>query len=227
MTPEILKAYLEGRLMLLLGAGASYGSTDSKGDNLPMAEDLAKELAEMMGWEYNNEPLAQVYSAICKNDSAKLHGFFKRRFTNCKPSKALKTIASYLWPRIYTLNIDDCFEHATFTSGEQQINVLQHDSPLEELDPMFKQNQLVKLNGSADMQHRGLVFSAQEYAAGTNKLPAWYRELGQNYSNYVFLFIGSKLNEPLFQHAIEEMRKTNSRNLQKGYALTPKPINLP
>lgn len=42
MLPEIKKAYLDGRLMLLLGAGASYGSRDANNIEMPMGNDLAK-----------------------------------------------------------------------------------------------------------------------------------------------------------------------------------------
>ena len=220
MTPEILKAYRSGRLMLLLGAGASVKSTDRNGKEIPLGEGLARELATGFGWSYQGETLGQVYSAINDTDSAWLHNFFRKRFTNCAPSKALCDIASYPWLRVYTLNIDDCFERATGKSNVQSLRVFQKDDPLDELDPVFKERQLIKLNGSADRPADGFIFSPQEYGDGASRLPCWYRELGQNYSNYVFLFIGSRLNEPLFQHALAEMRKTNTRSPQRGYVLT-------
>lgn len=221
MTPDILKAYREGRLMLLLGAGASVGSKDSNGKDIPLAKGLAEELATGMGWTYNDEELGQVYSAINDSDSAKLQTFFRKRVTNCVASDALRTIASYPWPRVYTLNVDDCFENAARKANTQSLRVFYKDDSLDELDPIFKELQLVKLNGSADRLSDGFIFSPQEYGAGASQLPPWYRELGQNYSNHVFLFIGSRLNEPLFQHALAEMRKATDRATQRGYVLTP------
>jgi hypothetical protein len=201
MLTDIKNAYLNGRLMLLLGAGASYGSRDFDGTEMPMGDGLAKELAALMGWPYNGEALGNVYSAINAIDSARLHTFLRTRLSNTKPSPDLQTIASFPWSRIFTLNIDDCIETALRRAGTQKVQVFARNSPLEEVDPIFRSVQLVNLNGSADRPEDGFIFSPQEYGEGSNRLPAWYRELGQNHSNYSFVFIGSKLNEPLFQHA--------------------------
>jgi hypothetical protein len=50
--PEISKAYLDGRLMLLLGAGASRNGSDSTGLPLPLSNELAKELASICDLPY-------------------------------------------------------------------------------------------------------------------------------------------------------------------------------
>lgn len=221
MLPEITNAYRNGRLMLLLGAGASYGSRDSDNLELPMGDDLAKELAALMGWSYGGEALGTVYSAINAIDPARLHAFLRTRLTNTKPSPDLQVIASFPWSRIFTLNIDDCTETALRKTGTQNIQVFARNSPLEEIDPIFKSVQLVKLNGSADRPEDGFIFSPQEYGEGSNRPPVWYRELGQNHSNYTLVFIGSKLNEPLFQHAMAEMRSIVKRAPLRGYVITP------
>ena len=221
MIPEIKTAYQNGRLMLLLGAGASCGSRDSNNNDLPMGDDLAKELAEQMGWPYKGESLGNVYSAMNAINSAKLHTFLRTRLTNTKPSPELQALASFPWARIFTLNIDDCIESALRKAGIQNVQVFARNSPLEEVDPIFTSVQLIKLNGSADRPEDGFIFSPQEYGEGSNRLPTLYRELGQNYSNYTFVFIGSKLNEPLFQHAIAEMRSVVKRAPLRGYVITP------
>ena len=221
MLPDIKNAYQNGRLMLLLGAGASYGSRDSDRLEIPMGDDLARELAALMGWPYNGEALGSVYSAINAIDSARLHTFLRKRLTNTKPSQELQAIASFPWSRIFTLNIDDCTETALRKAGTQRVQVFARNSPLEEVDPVFGSVQLIKLNGSADRPEDGFIFSPQEYGDGSNRLPVWYRELGQNHSNYTFVFIGSKLNEPLFQHAMAEMRSIVKRAPLRGYVITP------
>lgn len=219
--PEIKSAYLEGRLILLLGAGASYGSQDVNFVDLPMGPALAAELAALNKWTYNNEPLGSVYSAFNAKNSARLHEFLKDRLTSTTPSDDLKKIANYPWPRIYTLNIDDCMEGALRSSKKQILRIFARNSPLENMDPVFSKVQLIKLNGTADRPEDGFIFSPQEYGDGSSRLPIWYRELGQNYSDFVFVFIGSSLNEPLFQHAIAEMRSTVKRSPIRGYVITP------
>ena len=212
MLPEIRKAYLDGRLMLLLGAGASAGSLDSTGTELPMAGTLAKELSSEMGWTYADEPLGTVYSAINSTNSALLHSYLRRRLTNTRPSASLLTIASFPWPRIYTLNIDDTFENASRQTSQQRLLIHSRESPLKEKDPIFHTLQLIKLNGSADKPDDGFIFSPKEYGEGSNRIPAWYRELAQDYSSFTFIFVGSRLNEPLLQHVQAEKRSTLRRS---------------
>lgn len=221
MLPEIKNAYKSGRLMLLLGAGASAKSTDAENKELPLGDGLAQELAALMEWPYSNEALGSVYSAINVIDSGRLHGFLRRRLSNTRPSQDLITLASYTWSRIYTLNVDDAMEVGIRRAGNQRLQLFSRNAPLEDLDPIYNYIQLVKLNGSADRPEDGFIFSPQEYGEGSNKIPIWYRELGQNYSGYTFLFIGSKLNEPLFQHAMAEMRSVVKREPIRGYVLTP------
>lgn len=207
--------------MLLLGAGASAKSTDADGKDLPLGDDLARELAGLMGWSYGGEPLGKVYSAINAIDSAQLQSYLRKRLTNTRPSQELTTLASYTWARIYTLNIDDATEAALRKSGQQRPQIFARSSPLEETDPIYRCVQLIKLNGSADRPEDGFIFSPQEYGEGSARVPLWYRELGQNYSSYTFIFIGSKLDEPLFQHAMAEMRSVMKREPIRGYVLTP------
>jgi hypothetical protein len=75
MLPEIKNDYQDGRLMLLLGAGAFAGSRGSDDREMPMSDDLAKELAGLMGWTHDGEALGTVYSAINAINSARLHSF--------------------------------------------------------------------------------------------------------------------------------------------------------
>ena len=53
-------------------------------------------------------------------------------------------------------------------------------------------------------------------------MPPWYRELGQDYSSYNFVFIGSRLNEPLLHHVMADTRKGSKRKPQRGYLISPK-----
>jgi hypothetical protein len=219
--PEISKAYLDGRLMPLLGAGASRTSTDSTGLPLPLSNELAKELASICDLPYSGEELAVVYSAIHDMDAAGLESFFQRRLTRCRPGNDLLSLLRYRWSRIYTLNIDDTLEVAARTTHTQKLRVFGRLDSLAELDPVFDELQIIKLNGSADRFADGLIFSPQEYGAGSARVPPWYRELGQNYSSHIFVFVGTALHEPLLQHIMADMRQGSRRGPQRGYLISP------
>ena len=221
MLPELKAAYLDGRMMLLLGAGASANCTDSTGVPLPMTDDLAAEIAAVSGLDYKGEQLPLVYSAARETNSAALDDLLVRRLTHSRPSNDLKDLLRYRWSRIYTLNIDDAVEVAARTTSPQKLRVFGRLDSLVELDPVFDSLHLVKLNGSADKLAEGLIFAPQEYGAGSVNVPPWYRELGQNYSSHVFVFVGSKLNEPLMHHVMADAREGSTRKPQRGYLVSP------
>jgi hypothetical protein len=104
MLPELAKAYLDGRMMLLLGAGASSNSSDSTGIPLPSSDELACEIAKVSGLDYGGEKLSLVYSAARDTDSAALDNYLARRLTHTKPGKDLIDLLRYRWSRIYTIN---------------------------------------------------------------------------------------------------------------------------
>jgi hypothetical protein len=166
MLPELAKAYLDGRMMLLMGAGASLNSSDSTGLPLPSSGDLACEIAKVSGLDYGGEQLSLVYSAAKETDSAALDIFLARRLTHTKPAKDLIDLLRYRWSRIYTLNIDDALETAARATSPQRLKIFGRLDSLVELDPVFDDLHLVKLNGSADRLDEGLIFAPQEYGAG-------------------------------------------------------------
>lgn len=52
-------------------------------------------------------------------------------------------------------------------------------------------------------------------------MPQWYRELGSDFFQYTFIFIGTKLNEPTFYHQIEHYRSIVKAGAPRSYVITP------
>ena len=103
----------------------------------------------------------------------------------------------------------------------QQVNFrLQNDSIFDQ-DQLYNKLDLIKLNGSIDRVKEGLIFSSKEYGVASTLEPLWYRELAEDFYKYVFLFIGTKLNEPLFYHQIERFRIESNSVYSRSYVLTP------
>ncbi|HBY1067241.1 TPA: cold-shock protein, partial [Klebsiella pneumoniae] len=88
-------------------------------------------------------------------------------------------------------------------------------------DQLFHKLDYIKLNGDVKKPNEGYIFSPQEYGAASAKPPLWYKELGSDFFNYKFLFIGSKLDEPLFYHQIERYRGATQSEEQRSYVITP------
>jgi hypothetical protein len=220
VNPAIKGAIERGRLVLLLGAGASADCKDRHGRLLPDADALAAELASQAGFTHGSEPLPIVYAAAREQLGDKIWPILEDRFRFCQPSAAIRTIADFPWARVYTLNIDDSFERAAQHTKTQHLAVRHRKDKIAQLDPFFERLDLVKLNGSADRLEAGLIFSPQEYGEGSATPPPWYEELAEDYFRYLFLFIGTRLNEPLFHHQVERYRRVAKATAGVGYVLT-------
>ena len=113
MNNFIKQAIENGKLIILLGAGASYGSKSFNNKNLPLGLELAKELANQINEDYSDEELSEVYSAVqTVLNPQQIGKIFSEIFTNCQPSLEYKALVQLPIPRIYSLNIDDAFENA-------------------------------------------------------------------------------------------------------------------
>ncbi len=223
MNEHIKNAILNGKLVILLGAGASKGSINNLGQDIPLGEELSKILVAGMSEEYNGENLSDAYAAaVHKLGNQQVEDIFEKHFKHCKPSNEYNQLARYPFFRIYTFNIDDAFEKAAHTNCNRKFNIYQRKDKIKEVDQLHTTLDYIKLNGDIARSSEGFVFSSQEYASGSADAPLWYEELGRDYFKYTFIFIGTKIDEPLFRHQIERHRmKTGSRDL-KSYVLTPR-----
>lgn len=222
MNGEIAAALKRGDLILFLGAGASLGSLTAGGKDILDSSSLSRNLAEVFSVDYQGESLRETYNALLnivgKN---RLHEELESLFKNTSPSHELNTIATYPWPRIYTLNIDDTMDVALQRNSPQEVNIVGYYDRIRPLDTIYQKVELVKLAGDVKQLDRGVVFSPQDYGFLASNLPRWYDELATDFFSYKFLFIGTKLDEPLFHHAIEKYTKLFGDSGHISYLLTP------
>ena len=221
MNEHIKQQFLNGRLVLLFGAGASADCKTRSGELVPSSSKLAGLLANAMGETLSDESLSEVYAAARDILGFQVDGIFDTHFRNTQPSDELLELAKYPFTRIYTLNIDDSFERA-LTIKNKDYKLIQRDDPECDADQFFSRLDLIKLNGDINRKDKGYIFSAQEYAVGSTKDYFWYQQLARDFFRYTFVFVGSSLNEPLFKHHIENYRsKIEGGSNPKSYILVP------
>lgn len=225
MNNLIKNALLNGRLVLLLGAGASANCKNFLQTEVPMGYQLAKILADEINESLDEEDLGDVYAAAKSILGSQVNGILEKYYKHCTPSIEYNELVKYPFSRIYTLNIDDAFEKAAINvlpSIGRKFNVRQRNDKIVETDQFFKTLDYIKLNGDINRVDKGFIFSPQEYGDGSATSPLWYEELSEDFHKYTFLFIGTKLREPLFYHQIAKFQhKTGESNL-KSYILIPK-----
>jgi len=221
MDSLIKNAYINGKLVLFLGAGASRSSKSKDGSLLLDGNDLAERIAKEAGWPYNKEPLSTVYSAARSTIGERVDSLFSLCYQHCVPSGEYHRLAKYPWARIYTSNIDDALEIAFRENSPQEVFVRNRNDRVADQDHVFKSIDIIKLNGSADRPDLGFIFSPQEYGKSSAQIPLWYKELGADFFQYTFVFVGTTLNEPLFYHQIEHYRSIVTSGAPKSFVITP------
>lgn len=224
MNQMIMKALLEGRLILFLGAGASATSINKYGKPLLQSDDLSRRIADKVGWKYQGESLSTTYAAARRVLGIELDNLLSAEFQYCQPSEEFIRIAQYPWVRLYTTNIDDALEQSFSRSRVQNLQIRNRNDSIEDKDQLFRRLDLVHLNGSISNRDAGFIFSPEEYGKNAAEVPKWYSELAVDYFQCTFLFVGTRLTEPLFYHQVERYRQTASTGASgapKSYVLTP------
>ncbi|OTG89917.1 hypothetical protein [Acinetobacter sp. ANC 3813] len=109
MNSIIQKSFENGRLVVFLGAGASFSSKTQNGEQIPLGVELSKIIMKEMGYTYSNESLSEIYQAAktCMGQQ-RLIELLNKYFKNTRPSEEYKYLVSLPLTRIYSLNIDDC-----------------------------------------------------------------------------------------------------------------------
>ena len=220
-----LKREIEsGNVILFLGAGASMGSKNRNRETLASTTQIAQELAEESGYKYQNEPLDQVYAAAKSVLGPRLFTVLEKNFRHCIPSDEYLVLARYPWSRIYSTNIDDAYERAfqkTEISYPQELQIQTRKSQFVERDQTYSRLDFVKLHGSVDRLHEGIIFSSTEYALEAGNPSRWYSQLGHDYQSYCFIIIGTSLREPLFYQEVEYAKVKIHASSPRSYLVVP------
>ncbi|MFK3619389.1 SIR2 family protein [Pasteurella multocida] len=222
MNIHIKNAIENGRLILLLGAGASCNAKNKLGKNPPLGNELKTILSEESGLDISDDDsLSDVYHASKEILQGRIIDVLEKYYKHCQSSNDYKEIIKYPLPRIYTLNIDDSFEKAVNESDKYSMfDVYRRNDKINDFDLLYQKISLIKLNGDINVPSEGFIFSPAEYAEGSADEPEWYKELANDFHRYTFLFIGTKLDEPLFNHVIEKYKLKYKGSSPKSFLLT-------
>ncbi|HWZ43497.1 MAG TPA: SIR2 family protein [Candidatus Saccharimonadales bacterium] len=109
----------QGRAVLFLGAGFSWGATSLAGEPFLMGAGLGKALANEAGIpsDLALEDISDIYMA--KYGSAVLLQKLRNLYVAKDVTKSQRELAKLPWRRVYTTNYDDVFERACTEIGKK------------------------------------------------------------------------------------------------------------
>ena len=119
-----------GNVILFLGAGASRGAKDSKGNTMPDGKELSKLLVDkFLGNEYAGSDLAYAGQlAITTSSLFEVQQFISESVKAFEPEPHHLKFPTFVWKSIFTTNYDNLVEKA-YTKIK---------NPLQELIPVIK-----------------------------------------------------------------------------------------
>ena len=104
----------EGRAVLFLGAGASYGATDQHGNMPPDGDRIKEMLADrFLGGAMKDNPLS-IVAELAMHESSRLEvqEFIRQLFENLSHAPFHELVPSFVWKAIATTNYDLVLERA-------------------------------------------------------------------------------------------------------------------
>ena len=211
---------MNGEVILFLGAGASHGSKNSQGNPVYKAKELENEFREFLSEGDPSLDIGELADDVITKSETDFKKILKDQFLDCTPSDSLQALFHYTWYRCYTLNYDDAILHIPRRSRVQKIEPFSRQSNVEE-QRLFSSLQTVFLNGLITHPAEGFILSGRHYRKGIRNPTPWYKKSVEDFINRTFLFLGTKLEEPIFQAHIEEIQDSGSTNFARSFLLVP------
>ncbi|WP_454648412.1 P-loop NTPase [Bradyrhizobium liaoningense] len=207
-----------GQYNLLLGAGASMDSSNSRG-NLPSGTTFRNDLA-VLKQANSNQPLQKIFSLLTPSE---IKEHVTERFSNCSPGLTYQLLASFVWKRAFTFNIDDAME-AAYRSETAKQTILSYNFDDEyEDDRTLDELPLVHLHGDVTRPVRGYVFSREQYIRLITMMNPWMTVLAQFIRSEPFIVAGSSMDEVDLDYYLAYRTPTTARD-DRGPSIRVEPF---
>tara|TARA_R110002049_G_scaffold34058_3_gene111569 strand:+ start:8348 stop:10903 length:2556 start_codon:yes stop_codon:yes gene_type:complete len=216
------------QVVLFLGSGFSLDAKNLKNETFPTGWHLGKKIWEFLDIEgdYDNTSLPEMYQAFLQAGIKKNKkiDFLETNLLSSDIPSSYKSITSPYWFKIYTTNIDDIVTKS-YRKENKSIEELQYPfDQYSERDQSLEKTQVIYLHGKLPCNPDEVIFSPQQYAKAQLTHEPLYGQFVYDYSTLPTIFIGTELNEPLFERYIvaRDARFGLKERRPKSFLITPK-----
>ena len=125
--PDFLRTQVrEGKVVLVLGAGASRGAAQTHGAGPPDGPQLARLIAKrFLEGKFPNSSLSQISEyAISESSLVEVQEFIRSTFENLEPAAFHRLIPRFRWHGLATTNYDRIIEKA-YEAEDHRLQIVQ------------------------------------------------------------------------------------------------------
>lgn len=225
----LIRLLSKNKVVLFLGSGFSMIATNKNKENFPTGWALSKKIWEFLSFDgdYDNSSLPELFLAFIHNKKKTLDekkDFLNKNLLSDSIPDIYDNITIPYWYKIYTLNVDDIIDK-TYKKNNKLIQTLKFpQDEFKERDQSLEKTQCVYLHGKLPCNPEDVIFSTKQYAKATLKHQPLYSQFTFDYATTATIFIGTDLNEILFETYIEsrEGKEGHGELRPKSFIITPK-----
>ena len=226
--PSLLNSVQSGDVVLVLGAGASIGSSGSLGASAPTGRELAHQISDkFLGGQYSDAPLQIVSElAISETSLQAVQEFIRTIFQDLRPAPFHMLLPTFKWAGLATTNYDLVIERAyeqTLDRSQDIVPLIKNGDRIEEKLKARRSLMLLKLHGcitrTADTSIP-LILSVDQYVTHRNGRDRVFDHLKNLSYEHPLVFVGHSLQDQDIRQLLLELGDSNER--PRYFTVTPK-----
>lgn len=190
-----------GRVVLILGAGASIGATDKKGQPPLLGDRLRDLIADrFLGGKYKNDPLEFVAELASSETSiADVQNFIADQFRDLRPAPFHTILTTFRWRGIATTNYDRLIEDTYVASADRIQELIPFLSNSDHVDEKLRSPRhvaYIKLHGCITRTfdvNVPLILTVDQFLRHQKGRSRLYAVLKEWAHENPFVFVGHRL----------------------------------
>jgi GTPase SAR1 family protein len=214
-------------VVLFLGSGFSRAAENRLNEKFPTGYELGEKIWNFLGYtgEYDKTSLPEMYQAFVSAGIKKQQkiDFLQNNLLSGNIPDLYNTICIPYWYKIYTLNIDDILNRVYKRNNKNIQDVIFPKDEYIDRDITLDTTNVVYLHGKLPCDPQDIVFSTKQYAKAQLSHQPLYGQFVYDYATKPTIFVGTDLNEPIFERYIEarEGRDGYAERRPKSFLISP------
>jgi len=227
---SLVEQLKRGNVTLFLGAGASYGSQNKDGNEIPLGFDLRDMLCEkFLAGNEKHRSLQTVANFVTTDFGLQnLNRYVAEVFADFTPNTGIKLLSGFIWSSIYSINYDLLVEksYSNNPTPLQNLVSIYKDANSIDKDITRLPNSVpfYKIHGSIDQLHdrqAPLVLTTSSYAQVKSYRIGLFERLIKDVREKTIVFIGTKLEDSHIQNILDDTEKFYGEDRPMHYLVDP------